>query len=215
MVSSKQTFRYAKAAFLNLSPEKQERVIHACIDEFAESGFERASTNRIADRAGVAKGSLFQYFGTKEEMFYAIVGRLLDVYLFAVKERIPDLPADPLDRYMRFMEETIDYMGGDLKIFRAMARVQTERGEIAQKLRQMFEPLLVPLMQEFLLGVNVEQLAVPLQDFARFFGWLDAAIDQEIYGKIDDQTTPEQLKRMYRERIEIATRILRGGIYKR
>ena len=57
-----------KAAFENLNSKKQNKIIDASIDEFATVGYELASTNRIAKNAGIAKGSLFKYFGTKEKL---------------------------------------------------------------------------------------------------------------------------------------------------
>jgi len=43
--------------------------IDAALREFAEKGFERASTNEIAKNAEIGKGMLFYYFGSKEELF--------------------------------------------------------------------------------------------------------------------------------------------------
>ncbi len=207
-------FKYAKLAFNKLPAEKREKVIRACIEEFAEEGFDTASTNRIAQKAGIAKGSIFKYFGTKEKMFYTVVEYMLAEYLPAVKERLPRLPDDLLERYLLFIEETIDYLGGDLKMFRAFSRITLERGEMMHKMRKMMEPLLEPLTKEFLLGVDVSKLAVPLNDFVRFFNWIDSAIDMEIYAAINEKTTAEDLKKMYRERINLVARIMKNGIYK-
>ena len=96
-------FRDAKAAFRRLDVKKRERILRACLDEFADEGFETASTNRIAEKAGIAKGSIFKYFGTKEKMFFAVVNYLLIKYLDAVKKSIPTMPKDILERYMYFM----------------------------------------------------------------------------------------------------------------
>ena len=56
--------------FLKLTPEKQETIIPAAVDEFIEYGYDLASTNRIVERAGIAKGTLFKYFSSKEELFF-------------------------------------------------------------------------------------------------------------------------------------------------
>jgi len=55
--------------FHSLEEEKQTRIINAAMEEFAEKGFKRASTNAIVERAGISKGMLFYYFGNKEELF--------------------------------------------------------------------------------------------------------------------------------------------------
>ena len=48
--------------FLNLKPEKQEKILEVAIREFADKGFEKSSTNEIVKGAGISKGILFHYF---------------------------------------------------------------------------------------------------------------------------------------------------------
>jgi TetR/AcrR family transcriptional regulator len=55
--------------FLNLDTEKQDRIINAAIKEFAQKGYDHASTNEIVKEAGISKGLLFHYFGNKKQMY--------------------------------------------------------------------------------------------------------------------------------------------------
>lgn len=55
--------------FLNLEKEKQDRILNAAIKEFAEKGYDRASTNEIVKEAGISKGLLFHYFQNKKQLF--------------------------------------------------------------------------------------------------------------------------------------------------
>ncbi|MBJ6637021.1 TetR/AcrR family transcriptional regulator [Streptomyces sp. DHE7-1] len=52
-----------------LSPARRERVLVAAMDEFGTHGYSTGSLNVIARQAGVAKGSLFQYFAGKLDLF--------------------------------------------------------------------------------------------------------------------------------------------------
>lgn len=77
--------------FLRLSQEKQENILQAAISEFAEAGYDRASTDNIVAKAKISKGSLFNYFINKQGLYedvvnYAItkvkkevVGQLLEI----------------------------------------------------------------------------------------------------------------------------------------
>ena len=56
----------------NLPAEKRARVTHAAMVEFGKRGFSAGSLNVIAREAGIAKGSLFQYFDDKLDMFTTI-----------------------------------------------------------------------------------------------------------------------------------------------
>ena len=56
---------------------RRDEVLDAAMIEFAERGFEGASTEDIARRAGISQPYLFRLFGTKKELFKASVSRCL------------------------------------------------------------------------------------------------------------------------------------------
>jgi TetR/AcrR family transcriptional regulator len=56
--------------FLSLDTEKQDRIINAAIKEFAQKGYDNASTNEIVKEAGISKGILFHYFNNKKQLFF-------------------------------------------------------------------------------------------------------------------------------------------------
>ena len=58
-----------KETFFNLKNEKQERVLRSAIAEFNAHGFTKANIGIIAKNAEVAKGSMYQYFDDKNELF--------------------------------------------------------------------------------------------------------------------------------------------------
>jgi TetR/AcrR family transcriptional regulator len=59
--------------FLNLELEKQDRIINAAIKEFAQKGYDKASTNEIVKEAEISKGLLFHYFKNKKQLFLFLV----------------------------------------------------------------------------------------------------------------------------------------------
>jgi TetR/AcrR family transcriptional regulator len=61
------------ALFKKLAPEKQDKVFQAAVGEFATHGYRNASMNNLVKTAGISKGSLFQYFRTKSDLFDKIV----------------------------------------------------------------------------------------------------------------------------------------------
>lgn len=85
--------------------ETVDAILTATARILVRDGFERASTNRIADQAGVSVGSLYQYFPNKQALVAALMERhIRDVY--AVLEReVSRLPALPLRRAVRELIE--------------------------------------------------------------------------------------------------------------
>lgn len=51
--------------FFDLKKEKQDRMINASLKVFALNGYKHASTDDIVAEAGISKGLLFHYFGSK------------------------------------------------------------------------------------------------------------------------------------------------------
>lgn len=64
-----------KETFLKLPQEKKEKIFRESIKEFGEQGYEKGNIAKIAKEAGIAKGSLYQYFQDKKGL-----------YLYCVKE---------------------------------------------------------------------------------------------------------------------------------
>ena len=53
--------------------ETRERLLAAAASSFADSGLERANIDAISLAAGCAKGTIYNYFSSKEELFLAVV----------------------------------------------------------------------------------------------------------------------------------------------
>jgi len=51
---------------------RRESIIQAAIEIFSKKGFQAATISEIAQRAGVAEGSIYQYFKNKEDLFFSI-----------------------------------------------------------------------------------------------------------------------------------------------
>ena len=79
----------------NIDPEKRDRIINAAIEEFASAPYEKASTNNIVKNAGISKGLLFHYFGSKKDLYEVLIRFVIHTLRDAIVEKInweePDL----------------------------------------------------------------------------------------------------------------------------
>lgn len=55
--------------FFDLKKEKQDRMINGALKIFALNGYQKASTDDIVKEAGISKGLLFHYFGSKAGLY--------------------------------------------------------------------------------------------------------------------------------------------------
>ena len=74
--------------FLNLKPEKQEKILEAAIREFAGKGFEKASTNEIVKEAGISKGILFHYFQNKKNLFLFVYDYFMELCMYEFYKKV-------------------------------------------------------------------------------------------------------------------------------
>lgn len=58
--------------------DKKDLIINAALKLFVDNGFHGTATSKIAQEAGVANGTLFQYFKTKDELVIALYIHLKD-----------------------------------------------------------------------------------------------------------------------------------------
>jgi AcrR family transcriptional regulator len=118
-----------KQTFFNLPEEKRETIVKAAIDEFASYGLENASTNRIVKNSGIAKGSFYQYFEDKQDLF---------MYLLSVIEREKieffngkPPPSKNMDtfQYFRWMVKTgMEFSTSHPRLTQAISRVMFGEG---------------------------------------------------------------------------------------
>lgn len=67
-----------KTNFYSLNLEKQERIINAALKEFVKNGFEKTSTNEIVKAAEISKGSLFNYFNNKHDLYVYLIDHAIE-----------------------------------------------------------------------------------------------------------------------------------------
>lgn len=83
--------------FYGLESEKRQRIINAALKEFARNGYERASTNEIIKEAEISKGSLFNYFNSKKEL-YLFLFEYVDEIINKIYEEIDYEETDLFER---------------------------------------------------------------------------------------------------------------------
>ena len=67
------TDTYTRPTFDKLNADKQAQIRETAMREFATHSYEEASINRIVQRLGIAKGSIYQYFGDKKSLYLFLV----------------------------------------------------------------------------------------------------------------------------------------------
>ncbi len=96
--------------FFNLPEDKREKILECAIDEFAEHDYDSSSISKIVARSGIAKGSLYQYFTDKRELYHYLLE------LAARKKAEMLKTAKPPDSEMNLFE-TLRYLFQEMSNF--------------------------------------------------------------------------------------------------
>lgn len=75
--------------FINLPTEKRDRLLALALAEFAANDYPTASISRIVSQAGIAKGSLYQYFADKRALYLHLVDLASHTLLATIQADMP------------------------------------------------------------------------------------------------------------------------------
>ena len=66
-----------KQTFFNLPDEKRDFILRVAVAEFAEKGYRAASISAVVAEAKIAKGSFYQYFEDKDDLYIHIITTMI------------------------------------------------------------------------------------------------------------------------------------------
>lgn len=78
-----------------------DALIEATARILVRDGFDKASTNRIADEAGVSIGSLYQYFPSKEALVVAVIDRHGRQIMQVARAALAEVASEPIETGVR------------------------------------------------------------------------------------------------------------------
>ncbi len=110
--------------FEQLADSKQKSIIDASVYEFADKGFKNASVNKIVEKAGISKGSLFNYFKSKNLLFdhiYQIALREVKSYLAKVRDESKN--DDFFTRFSKIINSGITFINKHPRLARIYFRL--------------------------------------------------------------------------------------------
>lgn len=209
----------ASERFIHLDQAKQQKILAAAVEEFAEQGFMQASMNRVVQKLGIAKGSLFQYFGTKEGLFRFIFEHAVELVRQSLRQVKRDTAeADFFLRMRRSLAAGVAFIDRHPLVYQIYLKMIFQekfpyRAEFLQQVHLFSAEYLTPLVEA---GIARGELRADLDIETTVF-LLDAVLDRflqaysvpfldagmGIYRAGEDQV---------KERIERVIEVLRQGL---
>lgn len=197
----------------NLNIEKKIKIINSAMEEFSKNTYEKASTNRIVEKAGISKGSLFNYFQSKKKLYdyikiFSIV-EIADAIVQKVNWEEPDL-------FKRISDITFI----KLKLFHKYPyligftkRINADKS--IEELKKIYEEY-VPNIYERIYSENIDftkfREDIGIKEVMNIFVWTFEKLGEKYFNKIGvgEKINTEEIA----EEVDKYIEVLRKGFYK-
>lgn len=124
-----------KQTFLNLDKEKQNRIVECAFDEFAARDYDNAKLSNIIKSAKIPRGSLYQYFEDKADLYLYLIEISSNKKLEYLKEDLANPMELPfLKLFKKMYISGIQFAVDNPKMVQMFTLLLLKKGEIYNKI---------------------------------------------------------------------------------
>ncbi len=158
--------------YVETCPDKEIRILNAAINAFADKGFEATRTREIAERAGIAEGTIFRYFPSKNAILESMVPLLIRVLQPKIGKPIEDIlnlnPDMPIDRILvAVLKDRLQMIRDNGRFIKSVLPSLIHRAPLLEQLRVSLLPL-------------IEGYVVQVVERGKAHGELDESVDARL-----------------------------------
>ncbi len=157
--------------------DKKEAILEAALNLFASKGYYTTSMSDVAKEAGVAKGSLYNYFFSKENLLEAILLSILDVSNDLEKELVQT--QSPNEFLQQIIEGQFELVCSNRDHWRFMYALSLQPGVFEFSI-ELLQQRIKENMKEVVSQFEKKGSADPEIDARLFIGTLDGLLLQVI-----------------------------------
>ncbi len=203
--------------FLGLNTEKQQNIFTAGLSEFADYGYENSSTNRIVQKAGISKGSLFKYFPTKEDFYFFVLDEITSELISSLKENINTLSPDLFQRIIEYSVLEFSWYILYPEKYKMITRAFTKNDtDIYRKTLLKYGNREQDIYYWFLQDIDTAQFRWDRQKTIDIIKWLLKGFKDDFLTRIQkqDYSNLEIIEKEYVKDLSAYLEILKAGIVK-
>lgn len=163
--------------FLNLSADKREKIIKAAVDEFSTKQYEQVVISEIIKRAEIPRGSFYQYFVDKQDLYLHLIDVIKDEKMKFLADDLRNFEGiDFIDLVKKLYDDGVKFAYKYPRYVKIMDFLLKNRNEIYDKI--IAENMVV-----------AENLYVNLIEKDKSKGLIREEIDTRIFAKMIVQLT--------------------------
>ena len=140
-----------KAQITEIRQKSQENIENIALELFALKGYHATSISQIAEKAGISKGLLYNYFESKERLLDSIITKVYDE-IMRVVQMSENLSAEKQIEQM--IIQTIDHLKKNITFWRLylflihQSDIQKKLAKLYEKMREDYMNYVVKLFEE-------------------------------------------------------------------
>lgn len=202
--------------FHNINKVKQERIINAAITEFIQSGFDKTSTNDIVKRANISKGSLFNYFHSKKDLYVY----LIDYGIQVVESFYEQIDLSETDLFKRIENIGLQKLHIHQKFPRAFdflaASIQEESAEVKDIIKEKVGPIYEQGTEKIYANIDYSKFRedIDIEKAMEILNWTMFGFGEKGIKQIDTFENSNQFGELYYEEWKRYADILKHSFYK-
>jgi AcrR family transcriptional regulator len=128
--------------------DKHAKILEAAIEIFSEKGFAATSTSEIAQKAGVAEGTIFRHYKTKKDLLLSIAGpiatKLVAPFIMRDFAKLLDLPYSQADEFYRAVaRDRIAFARKNIKLIRILVHEVPFQPELMEQIKTLLTNVVV------------------------------------------------------------------------
>ena len=198
-----------------LSDSKISEIKKIALEEFTLNGYGGTSTNVIIKRAGISKGSLFNYFGSKKELYFHLIREYNGPLLEKLKGLFAAMPGDYIERMLWITEGYLDAFAEDPEGFRfLMTLTDEDNSKLAYEFYLEFMPEAMEVQKQLLSGIDTAKLRVDEAALNKITGWVFQEIKRAVFSTEGAASRPEDFRSAFMNELNGMLDILKHGLYK-
>ncbi|MBM7622616.1 TetR family transcriptional regulator [Sporohalobacter salinus] len=159
--------------------DKEEIILKAAAEVFADKGFYKATVIEIAKQAGIAKGTIYLYFDSKRDLFKSLIISKFEFLYYGAQEdkdnknNFEDMIKSIITRELKFFAEEADLSKSIIFGFSGMdEEVKVALCEIREKYREVIKEIIqLGIEDEVIRNIRLDNAVITLQGIIHSFGF--------------------------------------------
>ena len=140
-----------KQTFYNLPLEKRLIIEQAALDEFSEHGFDSSNMNRIVSGAKIAKGSFYQYFDDKKDVFFHLIDNMVSQKMIVLAPLFDSIHEKSFTaNFMDIMKAGLEFADSNPQFYMIGEDFARKQSSFIEEFTKKYNPMAVDIYMQLL-----------------------------------------------------------------